>query len=51
LKVEGGSGFTITGEYREAGSHLKLISFSGTVVGSAISGEGMRGPRKSKIHS
>jgi len=51
MKLDGGSRFTITGEYIESAPGLKQISFTGTVTGSAISGEGMRGPRKSTIHS
>ena len=49
MKVDGGVRFTITGEYIESAPGLKPLSFTGTVTGSAISGEGMRGPRKSTI--
>lgn len=51
MKLDGENGFSIVGEYIEATPGLKPISFVGTVVGTTVSGQGMRGPRASTIHS
>jgi hypothetical protein len=51
MKINGGSAFTVTGEYIEGSSALQAISLAGTINGGVLSGEGMRGPRKATIHS
>jgi hypothetical protein len=51
MKIDGGSAFTVTGEYIEGSSALQPISLAGTINGGVVSGEGMRGPRKATIHS
>lgn len=51
MKLDGGNGFTLTGEYIEGAPELKAVSFTGTVVGKVVSGEGTRGPRKCTIKS
>ncbi len=48
LKVSGNS-FAVTGEYIEGGPVLKTLAFTGAVVGTTVSGEGTRGPRKCTI--
>lgn len=51
MRINADTRFTVTGEYIEGVPDLKPVSFTGTVVGSVISGEGVRGPRKSTIHN
>lgn len=51
MKLDGPNSFGVTGEYIEGAPVLKTLSFTGTVVGTTISGEGMRGPRKCTITS
>lgn len=51
MKLDGGNAFTVTGEYIEGAPGLKPISFTGTVVGAVVTGEGKRGPRNCTIKS